>query len=221
MEETRDRFSPSGEESSGGKKMARTLPYLTEDICVETSLHCTLDCVFKWKCLSKVWNSYLSSPSFIYNWIQNNNSADLPWNLFYKPESEFAIAHLASHSCLISNRFSFRFVSPDGEIVSPLCSSNGLVLCAKRIKFAWHYYVCNPLTQESVPLPRPDAAQCSSVTCFTCEVSSVSTTYKVVRIVLPVEKRCDSFRYEIQVFASDWGNGRTIVFLLLKVSGGD
>lgn len=118
-----------------------------------------------------------------------------------KYESECSIAHLYSQSRLISNH-SFRFLNPDKETVTPLCSSNGLVLCAKRIKFKWHYYICNPLTQKSFLLPIPEVPHLKSVTCFTCEISSVSTTYMVVRIPLPDKKRRDSYKYQVQVYAS-------------------
>lgn len=90
------------------KKKALKSTYFTEDLWLQIFPYFPLNLIFKFKCVSKVWNLHLSSPNFIHKWIQfNNNNTLCPWMLFYifKQNSfrKFSIAYLGSHSKFISN----------------------------------------------------------------------------------------------------------------------
>ncbi|XP_026398961.1 putative F-box protein At3g28280 [Papaver somniferum] len=206
------------EESSSSRRLMKTLnnnTYFSEDLWLQIFPYFRLNVIFKFKCVSRVWNFHLSSPNLIYKWIQfNADNTTLPWILVYifkqKHLRKFSIAYLESHSPYISNHngFSFEFLNgnPNSSSYSTLYflgSSNGLVLCLRNT----FHYVCNPLTHKWVQLPptphQDDSERLSTLTGFVCDCFTFPTTsYKVVRI--PPWHR-DSNKFSIQVFSSDLG----------------
>ncbi|OVA11804.1 F-box domain [Macleaya cordata] len=189
--------------------------YLLDDIWFEIFLLLPLKSIFKYRCVSKLWLSLLSNPTFITKWIRFNNLST-SWTLVFRigsPEDHhldiqtYSTASLDLYSKFISNHdgFSFKFLQ-DKKFL--LASSNGLVLCSTSLNKHKRYYVCNPLTKEWVSLP-PSSQQYSDkwvINGFICEssssFSSTSTCYKVVRIPR-FKKRTTKFHVEI--FSSDTG----------------
>ncbi|XP_026427908.1 F-box protein At5g07610-like [Papaver somniferum] len=196
---------------------------VTDDILLEIFTYLPLNSICKFKCLSKVWLSNLSSPNFIIKWFLINNKS-LPWIHYHTIDDEddyenplkFKMAYPELHSGFIPRRhhgFSFEFLINEKPFqgldkVYLLGSSNGLVLC---YSYSFddqdkRYHVCNPLTQKWVSLPSPPCspARRSDVSGIFCEHSSLlESCFKVVRIrgfLKPSTKKLN-----VDIFSSDLG----------------
>ncbi|XP_026429691.1 F-box protein At5g07610-like [Papaver somniferum] len=211
------------ENSSSIKRINRK--HLTDDIWYEIFLRLTLDSIFKFRCVSKLWFSILSNPSFLNKWYKLN-IASLPWGFVHEvplPEDSYNRKLRCEfpdlHSRYVSHHgFSFRFLH---EVVDNnmciLSSSNGLVLCSLVRQES--YYACNPLTQKCVLLPPPprnniyqflaasmynDPTHTRVVTGFMCnsECFLEPTSYKGVRIP---KFEAPTKEFKVEMFSSDVG----------------
>ena len=140
---------------------------LIEEVLVEILCRLSLKRVHQCKCVSKHWQSLISSPDFI-NWYVNyepHNSlshfslisqSKRPkkdgWlhHIKYYKEHRRDILAISGEKVFKSRGFSFKFLP-----VQPVCLlgfCNGLVLCSNGDKNM--YFVCNPQTMQWVQLPR-------------------------------------------------------------------
>ncbi|OVA01986.1 F-box domain [Macleaya cordata] len=192
--------------------------YLPNDLWLEIFLLLPLDSIFTSKCVSKLWLSLLSKPSFITRRFNNFNTPELPWTLFlhlHRPVNRsISTVSLDIHSKFICGHdgFSFKFLpskpSPYNkeDLIFLLASSNGLVLCSTRRYYQMRYYICNPLTKKWIVVPRrpPNAHHKWVINGFICESSSslASTSYKVVRVP---EFKDPLTNFEIEIYSSNVG----------------
>ncbi|OVA19008.1 F-box domain [Macleaya cordata] len=206
-----------------------TTTYLTEDVLFEIFLRLPFESVYKFRCVSKLWLSLLSNPSFMNMILNRYISINPPWTLVFQltrlrtsgevgPKMNhqfFPTSSPCLHSKFISRHdgFSFKFLTKSypfkEEALYLLASSNGLVLCSTDDNHPSMYYVCNPLTKQwiSLPRPRPNSER-FGIDGFICESSSLTSTstYKVLRILY-----CwDRFAiFDLQIFSSDTGEWNT------------
>ncbi|OVA04895.1 F-box domain [Macleaya cordata] len=190
--------------------------YLPEDVWIEIFSRLPLNFIFKFRCVSKLWLSFLSKPSFIIGIF--NSLTSPPWTLVYQLNDNhfshfypifdrqlFSTASPDVHFQFISryDGFSFRFL-PEEKIYL-LASSNGLVLCSASLNYQSIYYVCNPLTKKWVSLPPPTQSPPRLfLNGFICDSSSLTftSTYKVLRIP---EFKDPTTKFDLEIFSSDTG----------------
>ncbi|GAB2275202.1 hypothetical protein Dimus_009964 [Dionaea muscipula] len=129
----------------------------------EILLHLPVKCLFRFKCVSKRWQQLISEPSFGCSYNRRNHESStysLPWTFlfFCTTRSLYAAFHLCNlghHNNLLSSVLEF----VEGKHRAPrsgrvLACNSGLLLCHAAQCGKDLYYVCNPLTRQSVSLPR-------------------------------------------------------------------
>ncbi|XP_026437392.1 putative F-box protein At1g47300 [Papaver somniferum] len=151
---------------------------LPEGILFEIFLKLPWKSINRFKCVSKVWLSIISDPNFMKNKFKTLFIEPKPWVIFsnhvipnqHHP-SDIIIPSRLFHTQFMSSGnelsgydgFSFNFLrksygsDAQHRILHVLASRSGLVLCSviNYSKESTDYFVCNPITNESVSLPPP------------------------------------------------------------------
>ncbi|KAE9454169.1 hypothetical protein C3L33_13926, partial [Rhododendron williamsianum] len=204
--------------------MAHVQP-LCDDILLDVFLRLPVDSVFRFKSVSKRWNRLLSTPSFRSKY-QSMRVGDAEVVLrspvllgFFQGSPSYVPKEIRD---ITTPRLSFLPASQKTTYMKSrkfidkldcffVGSSNGIILCGRHPST---YYVCNPVTDRVVQVPKPSNKTCGAMNVaigFLYEEihDAVSDTlrgkYKVVRADL---RTTSEVRYDtllIETYSSDTG----------------
>ncbi|KAI5355501.1 PREDICTED: F-box [Prunus dulcis] len=192
---------------------------------------CRLACnkyVFQCKTVSKRWCTLIEDPYFIGCFVRIQSYKGIPKirTLITKRAVEFR--PIQTQALNMFMRFHRLMEKP---VV--VATYNDLVLCCMTKDCQHIYYICNACTMQYVVLP-PTPSRCHksvrvgficNVPDYKCEEDdwkgnnfqhNVECRYTVVRILPPVEfengeKKCDTFKLNVEIFSSDTGEWRESV----------
>ncbi|TYG53603.1 hypothetical protein ES288_D09G122800v1 [Gossypium darwinii] len=169
--------------------------------------------IFKFKCVSKRWFILISDPFFarLYSTrINTSLSTSQPWNLLFRYLYEVRIVPSSMIDTRIALKQSQDFSSPGFSLnflpyskhdcpIKILASSNGLLLCCETFYWQKNYYICNPLIQQWIALPKPPKAIKSVAVGFICKDGH----YEVIRF--PTANYGPSNTLRLETFSSETG----------------
>ncbi|BFG19222.1 hypothetical protein CerSpe_054960 [Prunus speciosa] len=199
---------------------------------------CRLPCnkfVFQCKSVSKRWCTLIADPYFIGRFVSIQSYKRTPKmrTLINKRAVEFPPKVSLSPPNLLTQALkglmcTFHFMLGNPVVVA---TYNDLILCCTSENYQCHYYVWNAYTKECVALP-PTPSRChkSVRVGFICnfsdykckeddwkenniQLNNAECRWTVVRILPPAEftngeKKCDSFKLNVEVLPSDTGEWR-------------
>ncbi|KAE8691726.1 Detected protein of unknown function [Hibiscus syriacus] len=173
--------------------------------------------IFMSKCVSKRWHSLISDPFFARLYITRiNNSSSLstsrPWNLLFRYLYEVRIVPSSMIGTRIALKQSHDFSSPGFSLnfmpssrhdcpMKILASSNGLLLCSESFYWQKIYYICNPLIQQWIGLPKPPRVIKSVAIGFI----SKDDCYKLVRFPTADDGSYPFYAVQLETFSSKAG----------------
>ncbi|BFG19240.1 hypothetical protein CerSpe_055140 [Prunus speciosa] len=199
---------------------------------------CRLACtkyVFQCKTVSKRWCTLIEDPYFIGCFVSIQSYKGIPKirTLITKRAVEFR--PMVSSSPNLRTWALNRFMRFHRLMEKPVvvATYNDLVLCCMTEDYQRIYYICNAYTMQYAVLP-PTPSKCHksvrvgficNVPDYKCEEDdwkgnnfqhNVQCRYTVVRILPPVEfengeKKCDTFKLNVEIFSSDTGEWRESV----------
>ncbi|KAK1287006.1 hypothetical protein QJS10_CPB19g01509 [Acorus calamus] len=165
------------------------LPFLPMDlIVIEIFPHLPVKNLFKFKCVSKEWETNISNPSFIKHYRSKNPPCE-PVGFFYIPwlNSPKAISFfpLSKEGYTLTKQPTFKSFLSTLDLYIRVSSPEGLLLCTRYHSRHEEYFICDPITGVRLKLPMPnhrlhDSAHVGLI----CSLSSSS--YQVVCLFTPV-----------------------------------
>ncbi|XP_023755831.1 F-box protein At1g49990 [Lactuca sativa] len=202
--------------------LAHTFSYniqnLTESLLLEILARLPLKSLFRFKCVCKHWLDLISQPSFSRFYCSrmlSASSSSIPFRILYRYiyVSKFTdVLDRFRPENYNSSKFSVLFLSTieeqqQSDQFKVLGVSNGLVLCCLLGPLV--YYVCDPVTRQSVTLPRPKDRSTNRHPIFFGEgfVSKVNEDNVLVSFtVVRVELLSSPSNYlNLETFSSDTG----------------
>ncbi|CAI9291330.1 unnamed protein product [Lactuca saligna] len=162
---------------------------LTDELLIETLIRLPLKPANICKCISVRFRSLISSSNFVRCYL-NHHQINESFALHYDLDGKRKIRPSSVGMCMAfeSPGFSLSFLQ---ETIQYLASNNGLVLCCADLCPPVVYFVCNPLTKQSITLPPPPTDVKATYIGFTCnpqyscndnQEQRRTTSFKVVRI---------------------------------------
>lgn len=157
------------------KKLSRTYNDLYDDLKEEILSWLPVECVCRFRSVSKQWNNLLSSHNFIKKVWRKKPANMNPWLVLHPVNSSYCLAYcFFTRTWKTTSSISIENANNYGEN-EILGSAAGLFL----LRTAPLLFVCNPLTRTFLELP--------SIKCTTVDVAGImaeegesSDTYKVV-----------------------------------------
>lgn len=153
--------------------------------------------IFMYKCVSRRWFTLISDPFFARSYATRINnsislSASRPWNLLFRYlfevrilqssmiDDRVALKQHYSQEYFSSPGFSLNYLPAEQDCpIKILALSNGLLLCSETFYWQENYYICNPLIQQWIALPKPPQALQSVAVGF---ITKDDGCYNLVRI---------------------------------------
>ncbi|PIN20537.1 hypothetical protein CDL12_06779 [Handroanthus impetiginosus] len=197
-----------------------------EDLLILILLHLPVKSLLRFKCVSKQWLNLISIPFFSQKHsLKNHTSSTSGLFLYLCPSITYLSLEIQNSDSMPSfgpvSIFDFLKITPYATNLTILSSCNGLFLCL-LVSPPWNdviYFVSNPTTKKSTPLPLLKMlAKKPIVNMDLAFDPRESPHYKVIciRHLNPP----DGPEFEIQIFSSETGSWRICQGPFLNISRG-
>ncbi|XP_026388451.1 F-box protein CPR1-like [Papaver somniferum] len=188
------------------KSESAPAPHLPDDIIADIFLGLPLDCIARFRTLSKKWNLLLSGPAFIrmrYNVEVLNNTAIILVTQVFSPHAMFLIKKDSVESRGICRRMPYPQESIIPRIVNIIgCSMGVLCLRLGRDYSTIGFCLWNPIVKDVRKLPRPPVCQREIIFGFCYD--DKTSDFKIVRVVQDDEVQTPgaaSYHFQVHVFS--------------------
>ncbi|EEF41742.1 F-box protein At5g07610 [Ricinus communis] len=196
--------------STRTSKLAASTVAGIEDLLIEILLRLPVKTLLKFKCVSKQWNSLISSSYFSISHTRLRCTYSTPAALLLnKGSTRFYVIYLNSFT---RGNFAHFFEFFKGSQLQILQSCNGLLLCRSsmlkdhNLIGGFVYFVCNPTTKQSKRICYPVSLEQKFKTRYLMSVSlafdpKMSPHYKIV-FIFELRKNKETHVVETYVYSS-------------------
>ncbi|KAL3503711.1 hypothetical protein ACH5RR_038160 [Cinchona calisaya] len=201
---------------------------LPDWLLIEVLCRLPIKSIFRFKCVSKCWNSIISHPSFRRFYISRASASALPWGFLLKrihvegskmanfPKHKLLENKISDGTLLSSPHASVLALPNSHKAKGPLyyikAADNGVVLYGwfdldrRSFNDATEYFICNPITKQWLAIPDPKHCTRRASFGFITQVDEegILRSFKLVLVHCPCTSKIQNF-LEFEVFSSETG----------------